>query len=83
MSTKNEMHNLGVKLGSIFAITLLTLVIASMTLGVGDPIIVLLATLYKGYAATFVGALMGLIWGFIHGYVVGALLVFVKKYIKI
>lgn len=83
MSSKTEMHNLGVKLGIIFGVTLLSLVLLSMTLGVGEPVIVLLASLYKGYAATFAGAIMGLIWGFIHGYVVGALIVFLKKLIHI
>lgn len=81
MSNKKDMHSLGIKLGVIFAITLLTLALASMALGVGDPIIVLLASLYKGYAATFMGAIMGLIWGFIHGYVVGVITVFVKRFL--
>lgn len=81
MSNRKDMHSLGVKLGTIFAVSLLTLALASMALGVGDPIIVLLASLYKGYAATFLGAIMGLIWGFIHGYVVGAIVVFIKKFL--
>lgn len=76
-----EMHSFGTKLGVIFAATLLSLVLASVTLGVGDPIIVLLASLYKGYAATFLGALMGIIWGFIHGYVVGAIIVLAKRFL--
>lgn len=76
-----EIHTLGAKLGFYFAAILLSLVLASVTLGVGEPIIVLLASLYKGYAATFMGALMGIIWGFIHGYVVGALVVLGKKFL--
>lgn len=81
MNSKHDIHGLGSKLGIIFGVTLFTLAIASMGLGVGEPIVLLLASLYKGYAATFLGALMGLIWGFIHGYVVGAIVVFVRKYV--
>jgi len=83
MTNKKEMHNLGVKLGIIFGVTLLSLVLLNMTLGLGEPIIVLLASLYKGYAVTFAGAIMGLILGFIHGYIVGALVVFLKGFIHI
>ena len=79
--SKHDMHNLGAKLGLIFGVALFTLAIASMGLGLGEPIVLLLATLYKGYAATLMGAFIGLIWGFIHGYVVGAIVVFVKKYL--
>lgn len=82
MSNK-EMHSLGVKLGVIFAAILLSLALLSMIFGVGEPIIVLLASLYKGYAATFAGALMGLILGFVHGYVVGALIVLLKRIVHI
>lgn len=78
---KKEMHSYGAKLGIIFGVTAFTLAIAAMALGVGEPIVLLLASLYKGYAATFLGAIMGLIWGFIHGYVVGALIVLVKKFL--
>ncbi len=83
MSAKNEMHSLGIKLGTIFGVSLVTLAILSMGLGIGDPVILLLASLYKGYAATFVGALMGFIWGFIHGYVVGVLTFLLRKHAKI
>lgn len=81
MIKTKEMHDLGVKLGSIFAAALLSLILASVLFGLGDPIIVLLASLYKGYAATFLGAVMGMIWGFIHGYVVGAIIVLAKRFL--
>lgn len=83
MKGNKEIHALGAKLGLIFAVTLVSLSIANMTLGIGGPIIVLLASFYKGYAATLLGTLMGLLWGFIHGYVVGAAVYFVKKFAKI
>lgn len=76
-----EMHSLGTKLGGYFAAILLSLVLASVILGVGSPVIALLATLYKGYAASFLGALMGIIWGFVHGYVVGAIIVLAKRFL--
>lgn len=76
-----EIHSLGTKLGGYFAAILLSLVLASVTLGAGEPIILLLASLYKGYAATFMGAIMGVIWGFIHGYVVGAIIVLAKRFL--
>lgn len=60
--SKKAMHSTGVKLGGIFGVSLLSLALLSMLLGVGEPVIVLLATLYKGYAATFMGALIGLIY---------------------
>ncbi len=81
MNAKSDMHSLGIKLGAIFGITLLSLAVLAMALGIGEPIIALLASLYKGYAATFLGAIMGLILGFIHGYFVGALVVIFKKYL--
>lgn len=74
-------HSYGIKLGLIFGLTMLSLAFLSMGLGLGEPIVVLLASLYKGYAATLVGAIIGLFWGFIHGYVVGAVLVMVNKFI--
>lgn len=82
MIVKKDMHDLGTRIGAIFGVTLLTIALLSMALGVGEPVIVLLASLYKGYAATLLGAIMGFIWGFIHGYVVGALVIFLKKLAK-
>lgn len=81
MNAKSDMHNLGIKLGAIFGLTLLSLAVLAMAFGVGEPIIALLASLYKGYAATFMGAIIGLILGFIHGYVVGALVIIFKKHL--
>lgn len=83
MIVDKNMHSLGLKLGLIFGVTLLSLAYLSMGLGLGAPIIVLLASLYHGYAATFVGGIVGFIWGFIHGYIVGVLVTFVKKVVGI
>jgi hypothetical protein len=75
MKNHNEMRDLGVRLGLIFGVVLLSLAYLSMLLGVGAPVIALLATLYKGYAATLLGGLIGFILGFVHGYVVGVLVI--------
>lgn len=81
------MRDLGVRLGLILGVFLLSLAYFSMLLGgVGAPIIALLASLYTGYAATLLGGIIGFILGFIHGYVVGVLVVIIRgilgKFIK-
>ncbi len=75
MKNQMEMRGLGVRLGLILGVFLLSLAYLSMLLGVGAPIIALLASLYSGYAATLLGGIIGFILGFIHGYVVGVLVV--------
>lgn len=80
------MRDLGARLGLIFGVALLSLAYLSMFLGVGAPVITLLASLYTGYAATLLGGIIGLILGFIHGYLIGVLVVIFRdifaKFIK-
>lgn len=82
MKDRTEMRSTGIRIGLIFGVTLLTLSYLSLFFGIGTPIVVLLGSLYAGYAATFMGGILGLIWGFVHGFVVGALVALIKDCIK-
>ena len=86
MKNHGAMRDLGVRLGLIFGVVLMSLAYISLLLGVGAPVIALLASFYTGYAATFLGGIVGFILGFIHGYVVGMLVIIIRdilgKFIK-
>lgn len=82
MKDRIEMRSMGIRLGLLFGITLLTLSWASLFFGMGTPIVVLLSTLYSGYAPTLMGGIIGLILGFVHGFIVGALVAVIKDCVK-
>lgn len=69
----NNMHNAGLRLGVILGLSLLIIALLGMFLGVGMPVVELLGSLYIGFAASFMGALIGFSYGLLHGYVVGAI----------
>lgn len=41
--------------------------------GYGATYVELVGSIYIGYAATFVGAILGAIWGFVEGFIIGYL----------
>ena len=52
-------------------------------IGVGEPIIINLATLFVGYGIGFSGLFVGMVWGFFVGSVVGLLFAwFYNKLLK-
>jgi hypothetical protein len=71
-------HKLGLVIGTVLGINVVLLALAA-NIGLGQPIVRLLSSLYIGYDMTFKGAIIGGIWGFLDGYVFGYLIGFFKK----
>lgn len=78
---KLNMSKMGLTIGTYWGVSLFVLSLMGMFLHVGGDVIALFATLYVGYAATFVGALIGFVLGFIHGYVVGFIGSYLMKFV--
>jgi len=73
--------NLAVSLGVVFGLSMLVFAYMSMFFGVGAPIVALMASLYHGYAVSYMGGLIGFMWGFVHGYVVGVVYGVVSNFV--
>ncbi len=63
--------SLGFGLGIASGLAMLLLALANMQWGYGTQILALSATVDPGFAATGMGALIGLGWGFLKGFVFG------------
>lgn len=61
---------LGVAVGVLWAIYVFSIGITAM-FGWGDAIVTVLASLYLGYSASIVGAIIGAIWAFVDGLIAG------------
>lgn len=81
-SLKLSMSRLGVDFGVVWGVNLLLLAYFSMFFHVGGDVVTMLGSLYVGYAATFVGGIMGFLLGFVHGYVLGVASTFAMKFFK-
>ena len=74
-----SIHNLGITLGMIFGLYMMGCAYLSYFMSIGTPVVLMLGSLYVGYAATIVGGLIGFLWGFVHGYIFGALIVLISN----
>jgi hypothetical protein len=63
---------LGVAVGILWAIYVFFIGIAAM-FGWGNALVTALASLYLGYSASIVGAIIGAIWAFVDGLVAGVI----------
>jgi hypothetical protein len=57
--------------GIVWGLGMLLLGLIAMHSTLGHPWIPLVASVYKGFAATTVGSFIGLLWGFVEGFVGG------------
>lgn len=64
---------LGLTFGILNALYLLVFAWSAMIWGYGSQMIVLIADIYPGYAATHIGGALGAGWGFLDGAVFGVL----------
>lgn len=75
-TTRISVCNLAMSLGVVWGLAMLVTALLSMWLDIGTPFIVLFGSLYIGFEATMLGALLGLFWGFVDGFIGGALIAF-------
>jgi hypothetical protein len=67
---------LGVAIGVLWAIYVVFVGIAAM-FGWGNAIVDALASLYIGYAATIIGAIIGAVWAFVDGFIAGVVIAWI------
>ncbi len=71
---------LGIAIGILWALYVGCLAITAM-FGRGTALIMPLASLYVGYGASIVGAIIGAIWAFIDGFVAGVVIAWIYNLI--
>jgi hypothetical protein len=67
---------LGIAIGVLWALYIGILGIAAMY-GWGAELVTAMASLYIGYAASLVGAVIGAVWAFIDGFIAGVVIAWV------
>jgi hypothetical protein len=67
---------LGVAIGVLWAIYVAFVGIAAM-FGWGNAIVDALASLYIGYAASIIGAIIGAVWAFVDGFIAGVVIAWI------
>jgi hypothetical protein len=67
---------LGVAIGVLWAIYIFFAAIFAM-FGWGVAVVETMASFYIGYAATFLGAIIGAIWAFVDGFVAGVVIAWI------
>jgi hypothetical protein len=67
---------LGVAIGAVWAFYVFGLAIAAM-FGWGTALVDTLASLYIGYGASIIGAIIGAVWAFIDGFIAGVLIAWI------
>jgi hypothetical protein len=71
---------LGIAIGVLWALYVGCLAITAM-FGWGTALIAPLASLYIGYSASILGAIIGVIWAFIDGFVAGVVIAWIYNFI--
>ncbi|MFC1649010.1 bacteriophage holin [Nanoarchaeota archaeon] len=71
---KLDVKKLGLALGFTCAICCFFIALTAWLWGWGTAIVDLIGTVYIGYEATGVGALIGIVYGFIDGFIGGVLI---------
>jgi hypothetical protein len=67
---------LGVAIGVLWAIYVVFVGIAAM-FGWGNAIVDALASLYIGYGASIIGAIIGAVWAFVDGFIAGVVIAWI------
>lgn len=70
---KLDIKKLSLAVGITWALFVVSIGWTAALLGWGDQIVTTMASLYKGFDATFLGGLIGGIWGLVDGLLFGAL----------
>lgn len=73
---KHQPVALGIAIGVLWALYVFCLGIVAM-FGWGTAMVVPLASLYIGYSASVLGAIVGGIWAFVDGFVAGVVIAWV------
>jgi len=71
---------LGVAIGVLWAIYVAFVGIAAM-FGWGNAIVDALASLYIGYAASIIGAIIGAVWAFVDGFIAGVVIAWIYNFV--
>ncbi len=71
---------LGIAIGVLWALYVGCLAITAM-FGWGTALVAPLASLYIGYGASIVGAIIGAIWAFIDGFVAGLVIAWIYNFV--
>lgn len=74
VGTKFCVLSFGFALGIAKGLFFMILAWSSAGFGYGSEMITLLASVYHGYAATFVGGIIGAVWGLVDGFIFGIIL---------
>lgn len=67
---------LGVAIGVLWAAYVFLAGIVAM-FGWGTTLVETLASLYVGYAASFIGAVIGAVWAFVDGFIAGVVIAWI------
>ncbi len=67
---------LGVAIGVLWALYVFCVGITAM-FGWGGPVVTLLSSLYIGYAASIVGAIIGAVWAVVDGFFAGVVIAWI------
>lgn len=73
---KLSVNALGVGVGAMWAVSIFFFGIAAM-FGWGEALVRSWASLYIGFGASFIGAVIGAVWAFVDGYVGGVIIAWV------
>lgn len=79
---KLNMKKLALAFGVIWALYVVWIAWVAGAIGWGDKIVDVLASLYRGYDATFLGGLIGGAWGFVDGAIAGVIVAWVYNKLK-
>ncbi|HZD91825.1 MAG TPA: bacteriophage holin [Pseudolabrys sp.] len=72
---------LGIAIGVLWAIYVFSIGITAM-FGWGAALVTVLASLYLGYSASIVGAIVGAIWAFVDGFVAGLIIAWIYNLVS-
>jgi len=80
-SAKLSVMGLGLGVGIYWGLSMMVLGWTSM-FGWGNGLLNAMASLYIGYEATFIGAIVGGIWGFLDGFIAGVIAAYFYNFFR-
>ena len=78
---KLDALRLGAAFGIVWAVGVIVLTLGARFYGWGGGAVDVLASVYVGYATTWVGLVIGAIWGYAYGFIGGFLVGWVYNYL--
>ena len=67
--------------GYFVSLWILFLSLLALYLGMGQPIVHLIASIYLGYTLTFKGIVIGILWGFLDGFIGGYVFMLILSHV--